>query len=66
VNKETPAESKNQERKRDRKMNPFEIEEAWYGYNMWEHVEYRFKPEFDDNTGDSLPDNVTTFEENMR
>ncbi len=22
-----------------------EIEEAWYGYNMWEHVEYRFVPE---------------------
>ena len=41
-------------------MNPFEIEEAW------EHVEYRFKPESEDNTGDSLPDNVTTFEENMR
>jgi len=47
-------------------MNPFEIEEAWYGYNMWQYVEYRFKPESDDNTGDSLPNNVTTFEENMR
>ena len=42
-----------------------EIEEAWYGYNMWEHVEYRFVPETEYRFAE-LPDNVTTFEENVQ
>jgi len=50
-------------------MNHFEIEEAWGGYNMQDHVEYSlasfcgFEPEENPSI---LENNVTTFEENMR